>query len=64
DRKWLGSTTVITIYDINRSSFYNTRWIHSALEYKPPDETYFNTCNMKLNDDGRTRTFTHIFHLA
>ena len=26
-------------------NFYNSRQIHSALQYRTPDEVYFGTCN-------------------
>ena len=41
-------------------NFYNTRRIHSALQYKTPDEVYFGTCNLPTKGYGNSRPFTPI----
>jgi len=40
--------------------FYNTRRIHSALQYNTPDEVYFGTCNLSTKGYGNSRPFTPI----
>ena len=42
-------------------NFYNTRRIHSALQYKTPDEVYFGICNPANRGYIKTRAFTPIF---
>jgi putative transposase len=42
-------------------NFYNTRRIHSALQYKTPDEVYFGICNPANRGYIKTRAFTTIF---
>ena len=42
-------------------NFYNTRRIHSALQYKTPDEVYFGICNSANRGYVKTRPFTPIF---
>ena len=42
-------------------NFYNTRRIHSALQYKTPDEVYFGICNPANRGYFKTRAFTPIF---
>ena len=42
-------------------NFYNTRRIHSALQYKTPDEVYFGICNSANRGYIKKRAFTPIF---
>lgn len=42
-------------------NFYNTRRIHSALQYKTPDEVYFGICNSANRGYISSRPFTPIF---
>ena len=42
-------------------NFYNSRRIHSALQYRMPDEVYFGTCNRQTVEYSKTRVFTPIF---
>ena len=42
-------------------NFYNSRRIHSALQYRTPDEVYFGTCNRQTVGYSKTRVFTPIF---
>ena len=41
-------------------NFYNTRRIHSALQYNTPDEVCFGTCNLSTKGYGNTRPFSPI----
>jgi len=41
--------------------FYNVQRIHSALQYKTPDEVYFGTCNLRSNGYSNSKVFTPIF---
>ena len=40
---------------------YNSRRIHSALQYQTPDEVYFGTCNRQATGYSKSRGFTPIF---
>ena len=42
-------------------NFYNSRRIHSALEYRTPDEVYFGTCNRQAMGYSNSKAFTPIF---
>lgn len=42
-------------------NFYNSRRIHSALQYRTPDEVYFGTCNRQAMEYSKPRGFTPIF---
>ena len=42
-------------------NFYNSRRIHSALQYRTPDEVYFGTCNRQTMEYSKPRVFTPIF---
>ena len=42
-------------------NFYNSRQIHSALQYRTPDEVYFGTCNRQTMGYSKPRVFTPIF---
>lgn len=42
-------------------NFYNSRRIHSALQYRMPDEVYFGTCNRQTVGYSKPRVFTPIF---
>jgi len=42
-------------------NFYNTQRIHSALQYKTPDEVYFGTCNSGKKSYIPYKRFTPIF---
>ena len=42
-------------------NFYNAQRIHSALQYKTPDEVYFGTCNSTNRGYISSRPFTPIF---
>ena len=42
-------------------NFYNAQRIHSALQYKTPDEGYFGTCNSANTGYISSRLFTPIF---
>ena len=42
-------------------NFYNTKQIHSALQYQTPDEVYFRTCNLQTEGYGNSKIFTPIF---
>ena len=42
-------------------NFYNSKRIHSALQYRTPDEVYFGTCNRQAVEYSKTRVFTPIF---
>ena len=42
-------------------NFYNSRRIHSALQYRTPDEVYFGTCNRQTMAYSKPRGFTPIF---
>ena len=42
-------------------NFYNSRRIHSALQYRTPDEVYFGTCNRQAMGYSKPRGFTPIF---
>jgi putative transposase len=42
-------------------NFYNAQRIHSALQYKTPDEVYFSTCNSTNRGYISSRPFTPIF---
>ena len=42
-------------------NFYNSQRIHSALQYKTPDEVYFGTCNSTNRGYISSRPFTPIF---
>lgn len=42
-------------------NFYNVQRIHSALQYKTPDEVYFGTCNLRSNGYSNSKVFTPIF---
>jgi hypothetical protein len=42
-------------------NFYNAQRIHSALQYKTPDEVYFGTCNSANRGYISSRPFTPIF---
>ena len=42
-------------------NFYNSRRIHSALQYRTPDEVYFGTCNRQTMEYSKPRGFTPIF---
>ena len=45
-------------HDVN---FYNAQRIHSALQYKTPDEVYFGTCYSANRGYIKTESFTPIF---
>ncbi len=42
-------------------NFYNSRRIHSALQYRTPDEVYFGTCNRQAMAYSKPGVFTPIF---
>ena len=42
-------------------NFYNSRRIHSVLQYRTPDEVYFRTCNRQTMAYSKPRGFTPIF---
>ena len=42
-------------------NFYNSRRIHSALQYRTLDEVYFGTCNRQTMEYSKPRVFTPIF---
>ena len=42
-------------------NFYNSRRIHSALQYRTPDEVYFGTCNRQAMGYSNSKAFTPIF---
>ena len=42
-------------------NFYNAQRIHSALQYKTPDEVYFGTCNSANTGYISSKSFTPIF---
>ena len=42
-------------------NFYNSRRIHSALQYRTPDEVYFGTCNRQTMAYSKPGVFTPIF---
>jgi len=42
-------------------NFYNTKRIHSALQYQTPDEVYFGTCNPQTKGYDNSKVFTPIF---
>ena len=42
-------------------NFYNSRRIHSALQYRTPDEVYFGTCNRQTMAYSKPSGFTPIF---
>ena len=42
-------------------NFYNSRRIHSALQYRTPDEVYFGTCNRQTMRYSNSKAFTPIF---
>lgn len=42
-------------------NFYNSRLIHSALQYRMPDQVYFKTCNRQTMAYSKPRGFTPIF---
>ncbi len=41
-------------------NFYNTKRIHSALQYQTPDEVYFGTCNPQTKGYDNSKVFTPI----
>ena len=41
-------------------NFYNGARLHSALEYKTPDEVYLSSCNMQIKGYSKSRAFTPI----
>ena len=43
------------------ANFYNAQRIHSALQYKTPDEVYFGTCNSANKGYIKTESFAPIF---
>ena len=42
-------------------NFYKFRWIHSALQYRTPDEVHFGTCKQQAMGDSNSKDFTPIF---
>ena len=42
-------------------NFYNTKRIHSALQYKTPDEVYFGICTLQTKGYDNSKVFTPIF---